>query len=94
MQDRVLVDFNSGFDRTDSDGKYFRQPNLGTTGSLRDLARLGIEPTEGLPLKVYMEDMDVDGQPGALIGTGVVIRGPYGWLVEVADDDTHWVACD
>jgi hypothetical protein len=46
MHDRVWVDFNSGFDRREPDGRHFRQPSLETTGSKRGLDRLGIELTE------------------------------------------------
>ena len=95
MLDRVWVDFNSGTDRRDSDGRYFRQPSLDTVGSKRDLDRLGLELSEGLRLQVYMEDQDVDGRPGALVASGVALhRQDFGWLVEIPDDAVERVACD
>jgi hypothetical protein len=87
---RVWVDFNSGFDRGDEDGRYFRRPSLTTAGSRADLARLKITLRPGMALKVWMDDWDADNRWDPLVALGTVDFTPdQGWVVDVAATDTY-----
>lgn len=63
MEDRIWVDFM----KADRVGRIW----LTTIGTRRDLERLRIELREGLPLKLWTDDLDEAGKEDNLIVDGV-----------------------
>jgi hypothetical protein len=75
MPPRVYADFQNA----DPSGRI----RLNCTGTLADLARERIELREGLPLTLYADDFDNNGQPDELITHGVA---------SYSHDEHCWVA--
>jgi len=61
---KVYADFNNLDDQN--------RLKLTCAGTIRDLARLGIEPREGMALTFFMDDADDEGRPDELLARGVV----------------------
>ena len=63
IDDRVWVDLM----KADGNGRVW----LTTIGTRRDLERLGIQLREGIPLKLWSDDVDDTGRPDNLIVDGI-----------------------
>jgi hypothetical protein len=76
---RIYADFQKwrvGDERT-------RSLVLTCKGTFNDLARLGIQLTEGLEATFYMDDLDRDGRPDDLEADGIV---------HFDEEANHWIA--
>jgi hypothetical protein len=51
-------------------------------GSMRELADLGVEPREGMPLRVYEQDSNDDDLADYLIAEGVLVPYHGSWALE------------
>ena len=66
--------------------------SLLTKGSHDDLARLGIEPKEGLSLNFYDLDADENGNPNYLCAKGVLYKRSDGkWQADIDQSSFHWI---
>lgn len=74
-QPQIYVDFNN----SDASGRL----RLNCIGTMNDLARHKVELRDGLPLLLYSDDLDADGQPDQLLSEGVV---------SYSEDEHIWVA--
>jgi hypothetical protein len=71
---RVYADFQNA----DPAGRL----RLNCAGTVRDLARQGVELREGLALTLYSDDTDDDG-PAELVADGIVERSAEGWVARI-----------
>jgi len=75
VKPKVYADFHNA----DANGRL----RLNCVGTIEDLARQGITLREGLPLTLYSDDLDANGQPDELLVDGVV---------SFPDEEHCWVA--
>lgn len=83
ITNRIWVDFM----KADGTGRIW----LTTIGTQRDLKRLGIQIQEGLPLKLWTDDLDEAGKEDNLIVDGVAhfYEEAGVWVALVDWNDVH-----
>lgn len=87
--DRVYVDFM----KTDDEGRL----RLKALGTVEDMRRLGITPSDGLTLQIYSDDLDERGRPDPLVASATfrynsalnewVLELPPGEVMHASDLD-------
>jgi hypothetical protein len=76
MKPRIYADFQN----LDDDNRV----RLDSAGTKDDLARLGLQLSDGLDLTLYTDDADESGRPDDLLVDGVTrLNDGRGWVAEV-----------
>jgi hypothetical protein len=75
LKPKVYADFHNA----DVNGRL----RLNCVGTIEDLARQGLMLHEGMPLILYSDDLDAEGQPDELLADGVV---------SFSEEEHCWVA--
>lgn len=83
----MLPKIYGDFHKLDDEGRIV----LTTLGTVQDLARLGIQFSEGMLLTVYMDDADDEGNSDDIMVDGVAhySAGDKYWVAEVNWDDVY-----